>query len=50
MIAFLFQAADTLSMNIPSFTERFDFTLPLIVLLFILMFFLLLKSSESEKT
>lgn len=50
MTAFLLQAADTLSMNIPSFAERSNFTFPLIVLLLILMFFLLVKSFESEKT
>lgn len=54
MIAFLFletflaQTADTLSVTIPSLTDRFNFALPLIVVLFILMFFLILKSYESE--
>jgi hypothetical protein len=50
MIAFLLQVSDTLSAKIPSFTDRFNFTLPLIVVLFILMFFLLLKSYESERS
>jgi len=49
MTAFLIQVADTLSAKIPSFTDRFNFTLPLIVVLLILMFFILLKSYESEK-
>lgn len=47
---FIIQAEDTLSAKIPSFTERFNFTLPLIVILVIIMFFLLLKSYESERS
>jgi len=49
MAAFILQAADTLSTKIPSFTDRFNFIIPLIAILFLLMFFLLLKSSDPEK-
>jgi hypothetical protein len=44
------QVADTLSTTIPSFTDRLNFALPLIVLLLILMLFLMLKSYESERS
>ncbi len=40
---FLNAAADSLASAIPSFTERFNFALPLIVVLLIVMFFLLIK-------
>jgi hypothetical protein len=36
-------AADSLASAIPSFTDRFNFALPLIVVLLIVMFFLLIK-------
>ncbi len=41
-------ARDSLAANIASFSQRFNFTLPLIVVLFIFMFFLLLKSYTME--
>ncbi len=44
MLAAILQTADTLVTAIPSFSVRFNFALPLIVVLVILMFFLLLKS------
>ncbi len=43
-------AEDSLAASIPSFTDRINFTLPLIVILFIIMFFLLLKSYESDRS
>jgi len=48
MLAFLLQTADTLKVNLPSFTDRFNFAVPLIALLLILMFFLLIKSFQTE--
>ncbi len=50
MIAALIQAADTLTALVPSFSERFNFTLPIMVILFILMFFLLLKSYSTGQS
>ena len=50
MFAAILQTADTLATSIPSFSQRFNFTLPLIVVLVILMFFLLLKSYNPEHT
>ncbi len=47
MLAETIQAVDTLSRAIPSFSDRFNFILPLVVLLIILMFFLLVKSYSS---
>ena len=44
MLAAILQAADTLATAVPSLSARFNFALPLIVVLIILMFFLLLKS------
>lgn len=41
-------AEDSMAAGIPSFTDRINFTLPLIVILFIITFFLLLKSYTSE--
>lgn len=41
-------ANDSLAASIPSFAQRFNFTLPLIVVLLILMFFLLLKVYTRE--
>ena len=43
MLAAILQAADSLAVSIPSFSNRFNFALPLIVVLVIVMFFLLLK-------
>lgn len=43
MVAAILQAADSLAASIPSFSDRFNFALPLIVVLIIVMFFLLLK-------
>lgn len=48
MIAFILNAADSVASSIPSFTQRFNFALPLIVVLLIVMFFLLLKVYEIE--
>ncbi len=48
MIGFLLQSVDSLAASIPSFSDRFNFTLPLIALLLIVMFLLLLKSYSSE--
>lgn len=48
MLGLLIQAEDTLSTNIPSFSDRFNFAVPLIVILFIIMFFLLLKSNTGS--
>ncbi len=45
---FLDTAADSLASAIPSFTERFNFALPLIVVLLIVMFFLLIKVYSLE--
>lgn len=54
IFAFLIQASgsssasDSLAASIPPFSQRFNLTLPLIIVLFILMFFLLLKSYTQE--
>ncbi len=48
MLAAILQASDSLSAAIPTFSDRFNFALPLIVILLILMFFLLLKSYISD--
>jgi len=50
MPGLLLQVADTLSVKIPSFTDRFNFTLPLIIVLFILMLFLMLKAYAQQDT
>jgi hypothetical protein len=44
MLAAILQTADTLTTAVPSFSVRFNFAIPLVVVLIILMFFLLLKS------
>ncbi len=49
MIALLVQFKDTLGLKIPPIAERFNFVLPLIVVLLLLTFFLLLKSVEVRK-
>ena len=49
-LGLLIQVEDSLSTKVPSFTDRFNFTLPLIVILFIIMFFLLLKSDSFKST
>lgn len=48
VIAALMSAQDSLAEAIPSFTHRFNFILPLIVVLLIVMFFLLVKSYTLE--
>lgn len=48
MLALLTSAPDSVAAAIPSFTSRFNFMLPLIVVLLILMFFLLIKSYTIE--
>ncbi|HEY9164994.1 MAG TPA: hypothetical protein VIS48_02405 [Candidatus Kryptonia bacterium] len=53
ILILLIQAKDTLALRIPSFSDRLNFLLPLIVILLIVMFFLLLKSfaaKEQSKT
>lgn len=44
----LVSAQDSLAVAIPSFTDRFNFMLPMIVVLLIVMFFLLVKSYTME--
>ncbi len=46
MLLYLVQIAgnDSTALKIPSFTDRLNFTLPVIVILFMVMFFLVLKS------
>ncbi len=48
MLALVTSAADSVAVAIPSFTSRFNFMLPLIVVLLIVMFFLLIKSYALE--
>ncbi|MCL4540423.1 MAG: hypothetical protein M1378_12645 [Bacteroidetes bacterium] len=48
MLAFMSTAQDSVTAAIPSFTSRFNFMLPLIIVLLILMFFLLIKSYTME--
>ncbi len=48
MLAMITTAADSVAAAIPSFTERFNFMLPVIVVLLIIMFFLLIKSYTLE--
>ncbi|MCL5020460.1 MAG: hypothetical protein M1339_02100 [Bacteroidetes bacterium] len=55
MFAVILQAGDSLAVAIPSFSDRFNFALPLIVVLLMVMFFLLLKvytleHPESERS
>lgn len=48
MFAIMTAATDSVATAIPSFTDRFNFMLPVIVVLFIVMFFLLIKSYTLE--
>lgn len=48
MFALVTSASDSVAAAIPSFTSRFNFMLPLIVVLLIVMFFLLIKSYTME--
>lgn len=50
IIALVVQVADSLSIKIPSFTDRLNFTIPLIAILVIIMLFLLLKTYTSNST
>ena len=50
MIASLVQLSDTLAVKIPPFADRFNFILPLIVVLLLLTCFLFLKSLEDRRT
>lgn len=48
MLGALVSASDSLAAAIPSFTDRFNFMLPVIAVLLIVMFFLLVKAYAIE--
>ncbi len=49
MIIAALGAADSLASQIPSFSDRLNFSLPLIAVLLVVSFFLLLKSYTVER-